>query len=151
MTIVRGRWLVPLLGLLLTMLTAPSALAHCQVPCGIYDDGARVKALMEDATTIEKAITEMTALANKRDVQSQNQFTRWVVTKESHASHIITVMAEYFLAQRVKPGEDYDKKLREHHAVIVAAMKAKQNSDLATVKALNEAIAKLTVYYHIHE
>ncbi|GAA5192156.1 superoxide dismutase [Ni] [Ferrimonas gelatinilytica] len=151
MTIVRRRWLMPMMAVLLSVLTAPVALAHCQVPCGIFDDGARVKALMEDATTIEKAITEMNALASKRDVQSQNQFNRWVMNKESHASHIITVMAEYFLAQRVKPGEDYDKKLREHHAVILAAMKAKQSSDMAAVKALNDAIGKLTAYYHMHE
>ncbi|GAA4886171.1 superoxide dismutase [Ni] [Ferrimonas pelagia] len=147
----RLRTFLPVLGLLMVALASPSALAHCQVPCGIYDDGARVKAMMEDATTIEKAITEMNALAGKKDVQSQNQFTRWVMNKESHASHIITVMAEYFLAQRVKPGEDYEKKLKEHHAVILAAMKAKQSSDMNAVKALNEAIAKLTQYYHIHQ
>ena len=37
--------------------TAPRVLdAHCQVPCGIYDDPARIAELREDATTIEKAI-----------------------------------------------------------------------------------------------
>ena len=26
--------------------------AHCQIPCGIYDDHARVQAMLEDAATI---------------------------------------------------------------------------------------------------
>ena len=41
--------------------------AHCQVPCGIYDDQARIHQLEEDATTIAKAITEINALAGKHD------------------------------------------------------------------------------------
>jgi hypothetical protein len=28
--------------------------AHCQVPCGIYDDDGRIKRLREDVTTITK-------------------------------------------------------------------------------------------------
>ena len=28
--------------------------AHCQVPCGIYDDDGRIKTIKEDATTIRK-------------------------------------------------------------------------------------------------
>ena len=34
---------------------ASAAFAHCQVPCGIYDDGARIAQMKEDAATIEKA------------------------------------------------------------------------------------------------
>ena len=52
---------------------------------------------------------------------------RWVQNKESHAQKIITTMADYFLTQRVKPSqEDYADRLAKHHAVILAAMKAKQ-------------------------
>ena len=29
--------------------------AHCQIPCGIYDDHARVQSMLEDAATIEKS------------------------------------------------------------------------------------------------
>jgi nickel superoxide dismutase len=39
--------------------------AHCQVPCGIYNDEARVERLREDAQTIAKAIEQMTELAGK--------------------------------------------------------------------------------------
>ena len=30
--------------------------AHCQIPCGIYDDHARVQSMLEDAATVEKSI-----------------------------------------------------------------------------------------------
>ena len=55
---------------------------------------------------------------------------------------------DYFLTQRVKPHpEDYADRLVKHHAVIVAAMKAKQNADAAHADAL-EALAP---YYPEHE
>jgi nickel superoxide dismutase len=138
---------------LLLILALPQALyAHCQVPCGIYDDHARVQAMLEDVVTIDKAVKEMNALADKKDVQSQNQMTRWVMNKESHAQKIISTMADYFLTQRVKPGQkDYAERLAKHHAVILAAMKAKQNSDAATVKSLEKAVQALAPYYPEHK
>lgn len=133
---------------------APRADAHCQVPCGIYDDAARIKFLKEDATTIAKAITNIVELSGKHDPQAFNQAARWVATKEDHASHIISVVSEYFLTQKVKPaapGSDgydgYLKKLADHHAVMVAAMKTKQQADPAAVEALNKAIDALAKHY----
>jgi len=134
-----------------------NANAHCQVPCGIYDDPARVTAMHEDAKTIEKAVAQINELAGRKDAQSQQQMARWVMNKESHASNIIDVMATYLLTQRVKRAAEGDKgrdaylrKLADHHAVIVAAMKAKQNADPATVEALKKAITGLEQYYHKH-
>lgn len=149
---------VLILGALITTviwgLRMEPASAHCQVPCGIYDDPARITHLKEDATTITKAITNVIELAPKQDAQSLNQATRWITTKEEHASDIMTVVAEYFLAQRVKPvapgAEGYDaylKNLADHHAVIVAAMKTKQQCDLATAAALDKAIDALAKHY----
>lgn len=47
-------------------ITLVSAWAHCQIPCGIYDDAARFKALAEHITTIEKSITEIGTLEQVR-------------------------------------------------------------------------------------
>ncbi len=143
---------------LTVLFTASDLQAHCQVPCGIYDDGARVTELREDAKTIGKAIVKIGELAGKQDAQSSNQLTRWVTNKEKHASNIIEVVAEYFLAQRVKPvaeGADghaaYLEQLGDHHAVIVAAMKTKQKADGGTVDALNAALDVLGSHYkHDH-
>ena len=118
--------------------------AHCQVPCGVYGDQRRFEEMLEDTTTIAKAITEIRGLAEKHDALSHNQLARWVVTKEAHASNSQKIIAEYFMTQRIKPtSEDYVKQLTAAHAVMVAAMKCKQNVDPATAKALEKAILDL--------
>ena len=128
--------------------------AHCQVPCGIYDDAARITAMREDATTITKAMDQIRQLAGKHDALAFNQASRWVMTKENHASHVIEVVSEYFLTQKVKPvavGADgyaaYLKKLADHHAVMAAAMKTKQTVDPAAAASLNAAINALAKHY----
>lgn len=138
----------------LAVLAPALASAHCQVPCGIYDDGARIDRMFEDATTIEKAMTQIAELAGNIDAQSLNQATRWIMTKEQHASNIISVVSEYFLTQKLKPaaagaeGRDaYLAALADHHAVMRAAMKAKQSTVLADARALREAIAALATHY----
>jgi nickel superoxide dismutase len=122
--------------------------AHCQIPCGIYDDHARVHALMEDAATVEKSVTLINELSGKTDPQSQNQLIRWVYNKEVHAQKIIATITDYFLTQRVKPSQsDYLERLQKHHAIILAAMKAKQNSDAESVETLKQAIQGIASYY----
>lgn len=132
----------------LSTVTPQNASAHCQVPCGIYDDHARVDGMLEDAATVEKAVKLMAELSGKTDVQSQNQLIRWVTNKELHAQKIISTSTDYFLTQRVKPKqEDYLERLRKHHAVILAAMKAKQSSDAEAAMALTKALQALIPYY----
>lgn len=88
-------------GLLLFAIVVGIVNCHCQVPCGIYDDSARVAALYEDATTITKAMNEINIIHQKSELTAldYNQLVRWIQTKENHASNIITVSAEYFLVQ----------------------------------------------------
>merc|ERR1712178_342067 len=81
---------------------ALGARGHCQVPCGIFDDPARVAGLKEDAATIRKAMVQIEELQGNGDALSFNQATRWVMTKEDHASAIIDKVGNYMLAQRVK-------------------------------------------------
>jgi nickel superoxide dismutase len=124
-----------------TLAIAKFAVAHCQVPCGIYGDQRRFETMLEDTATIAKGITEINGLASKSDALSKNQLTRWVNTKEDHASNTQKIIAEYFMAQRIKPGSDgYAKKLAAAHAVMVAAMKCKQTVAPASAKALQKSI-----------
>ena len=121
---------------------------HCQVPCGIYDDHARVHAMLEDAQTVKKASEKVHALSGQLDGQSLQQLVRWVNNKESHAQKIITTVCDYYLTQRVKPEQkDYVERLQKHHAVIIAAMKAKQNAGTEYASKLIEAIEDLMQYY----
>eukprot|EP00940_MAST-03C_sp_MAST-3C-sp2_P001467 g1467.t1 len=119
-------------------LTSTDVQNHCQVPCGIYDDEGRIKRIKEDATTIRKSMRQIEILrANEKDdALSFNQASRWVATKELHASHIISVVSEYFLTQKIKEVakddphyQDYLETLALHHSVMRAAMRAKQNVD----------------------
>lgn len=136
----------------LIVLLPALAAAHCQVPCGIYDDNARVVEMLEDVTTIQKAITEINKLAGKTDPQSINQQVRWVTNKEVHAQKIIETISNYFLTQRVKPSQkDYIERLKKHHRVILLSMKNKQQVSLETAKKLKAAVATLETYYpHSH-
>jgi len=129
------------------LLPQPSQ-AHCQIPCGIYDDHARVQSMLEDAATIEKSAKLIAELSGKSDAQSQNQLVRWVMNKEKHAQKIISTISDYFLTQRVKSSQkDYNERLVKHHAVIIAAMKAKQNAGIKYVRNLKESIEALLPYY----
>lgn len=112
-----------------------SVKAHCQVPCGIYDDQARIHMMEEHVTTIAKSITQLEAGAD------QNQSVRWVMNKEKHADEIIAIACQYFLAQRIKPGMDhYEENLKTLHEIIIYSMKSKQTTDIKNVVKLNELI-----------
>jgi len=125
-----------------------TAYTHCQIPCGIYDDYARVKSMLEDTATVEKSIKMIGELVGKSDAQSQNQLVRWVINKEKHAQAIISTICDYFLTQRVKPSQkDYTDRLKKHHAVIIAAMKVKQHADGKYAKTLKESIEALLPFY----
>ena len=42
--------------------TASTAAAHCQIPCGIYDDELRVQLIEEHITTVEKSMKQVAEL-----------------------------------------------------------------------------------------
>ena len=50
--------------------------SHCQLPCGIYDDHARVHSMLEDADTIQKTVILIKENSGKNDAQSNNQLVR---------------------------------------------------------------------------
>ena len=126
---------------------APSvALAHCQVPCGIYGDQLRFEQLLEDAKTIAKAQAQLNELLaeGQPTAQSVNQMARWVMTKEEHAGRVQDTMQAYFLAQRIKADSPrYVEQLKATQTLITSPMKCKQSADGTTAKALEEAIFDL--------
>lgn len=134
----------------LTALLAVSAGAHCQIPCGIYDDAARIALMKEHVTTIEKSMIEIAQLSPD-SAQNINQLVRWVNNKEDHADKLTEIVTYYFMAQRIKPGTDhYDDQLKTLHKMMIASMKAKQTVDLEQVKTLRALIAEFESLYHTH-
>ena len=130
--------------------------AHCQVPCGIYDDARIIIEIEEHIRTIDKAMNNIIELTsrNKNNAQEMNQLVRWINTKEEHAQKIQNILMEYFLAQRIKP-----KKLNEDgftqyvnltticQNIIFTSMKIKQSVDLLHLEELKILIDDLVKLY----
>ena len=135
-------------------LTASNAYAHCQIPCGIYDDETRFKLLDEYVTTIEKAMKMIGELSAEKPL-NYNQIVRWVENKDHQADEFSEIVTYYFMAQRVKPvdeksGEAYSKyvgELTSLHEMIVYSMKAKQTTDLENVARLRALIKQFKESY----
>jgi nickel superoxide dismutase len=129
--------------------------AHCQIPCGIYDDVLRVLSMEEDIATIQKSINSIQELGDsEKSIQNQNQLVRWVNNKESHAQKIQDVISEYFLAQRIKPKSSIDKEYDKYvqlstscQKIIFYAMKCKQNVDTQYVEKLSAGLESLVDVY----
>lgn len=142
--------------LLVTVSCAGGALAHCEIPCGIYDDEARLVEIGEHITTIEKSMNMIGKLSAGSEID-YNQIVRWITNKEEHAEAIQHVVWQYFMTQRVKPVaagsegyEAYVTKVTLLHGLLVHAMKAKQSTDLETVGRLRELLAEFSEPYGAH-
>jgi nickel superoxide dismutase len=134
----------------LLLLAATLASGHCQIPCGIYGDDTRFTLLLQNAATIRKSAASIDELAEK-DPLNHNQIVRWVNNKEKHADEIIDICANYFLAQRIKDGQEaYDAKLKLIHGIIVAAMKTKQSLESENIDTLEANIKAFQVVYTGH-
>ncbi|MEN8192811.1 MAG: superoxide dismutase [Ni] [Bacteroidota bacterium] len=136
-----------------------STFAHCEIPCGIYEDSLRVSLIKEHVTTIEKSIKMISELS-KEDSPNYNQIVRWVMNKEKHAKEIQEIVSQYFLHQRVKitdssNKEQYNKyvqQLKSLHEIAVYAMKTKQSTDATNIEKLRKSIKSFEeVYFHSHE
>ena len=135
--------------------TALPAAAHCQIPCGIFDDELRVQLIEEHITTVEKSMKKIVALG-AADPIDYNQLVRWVVNKEEHAREIQDIVTAYFMAQRIKPAVDHDdtKAMNEYmhklailHAIQIHAMKAKQSTDLGEIENLRKLVTQFRKAY----
>jgi nickel superoxide dismutase len=136
--------------LALVLLAPGRALAHCEVPCGIYGDAMRIEMLREHVTTIEKAMQQIAALSDEDD-EDYNQIVRWVTNKEKHAEELQHIVSQYFLHQRIKPtgvaDAGYVKKLVLLHEMLVEAMMTKQTLDTEHTTRLRELITEFSEAY----
>jgi len=129
------------------LLWSAGAAAHCEIPCGIYDDHLRVHLIAEDATTIEKAMKQIVDLGKEKAI-NYNQLVRWISNKEEHATRIQHTVAQYFMTQRIKPDQEkYLEKVAVLHQILIAAMKCKQTTDLDQVATLRSLLKKFEALY----
>jgi len=138
------------------LFSAQQASAHCEIPCGIYNDSLRITLLYEHITTIEKSMNEIIALEKSGD--NQNQLVRWVINKEEHAKKMQEVISQYFMHQRIKPvgvgeigRERYLKQLELMHRLSIYAMKSKQTTNLELIGQMQETLHLFEHAYFIGE
>jgi nickel superoxide dismutase len=132
--------------------------AHCQVPCGIYDDQTRFVLLRECITTIEKSMSEINELS-KDPAANINQLVRWVNNKDEQADQFTQIITYYFLTQRIKIVDEsdkeeyisYQKKVTLLHQLTVYAMKCKQTTDLQNVEKLKTLLTGFENIYFTPE
>jgi len=145
--------------LITQFISTQSVFAHCEIPCGIYEDTLRISLISEHITTIEKSMKMINELS-KEATPNYNQLVRWVVNKEEHAKKIQEIVSQYFLHQRVKIAASSDKEkyakyvslLTTLHEISVYAMKAKQSTDMTNIKKLRDSVdAFEKVYFHSHK
>jgi nickel superoxide dismutase len=130
------------------------ASAHCQIPCGIYNDQMRFDMLNEDIATIEKSMISITNLSANETID-YNQLVRWIDNKEEHAQKFMDIVTAYFMAQRIKPVDpadaaahaDYLKKVELLHNMLVYAMKCKQTTDPGNTAKLTELVKEFHDLY----
>jgi nickel superoxide dismutase len=131
------------------------AFAHCQIPCGIFDDELRVQLIEEHIGPVEKSMKKIAEIGGAKSVD-YNQLVRWVENKEVHAEEIQEIVTAYFMAQRIKPPKNdgdekatkaYLHKLALLHAIQIHAMKAKQSTDLGQIATLRDLAAKFRTAY----
>jgi len=140
--------------LLVASLATPPARAHCQIPCGIYGDARQFEILEEHAATIEKSMIEIVALS-AASPPDYHMIARWTANKEEHAAKIQEIVSSYFLTQRVTSADpadepafaDYVRHTTLLHQMLVAAMKAKQTTDIAHVATLRALAAAYQDHY----
>ena len=142
------------IALVLLVFSSVSVFGHCEIPCGIYGDEERFKAIAEDLKTIEKSMIQIQYLSSDPN-NHMNQLVRWVNNKEKHADHIRDTVARYFLVQRIKvpaagdaaAEEVYSQKLSLLHKMVVSAMKCKQTVDTENVKNLHKYLDQFQKLY----
>ena len=136
-----------ILTLIFSGISTNNALAHCEIPCGIYGDSVRVVLLYEHIQTIEKSMNQINELSAQGE-KNYNQLVRWVINKEEHANEMQEIISQYFLHQRIivkDPSQTeeyakYIKQLTQLHQLLVYAMKAKQGTDLAVIDKMRAVL-----------
>ena len=77
------------------------------------------------------------------------------MNKEDHAKQLQEIVTQYFMHQRIKPAtstdaeeyKEYLHKLELLHRMLVAAMKAKQSTDLVHVETLRNLLKEFNEAY----
>lgn len=123
--------------------------AHCQMPCGIYHDEMVFNQIDQYIETMYKGMTE---LKNSKfsSPLDRNNFIRWVALKESASDEMATLITQYFLQQKIKPGEpDTAKRLISAHKMLFELTAIKQNVDIKMIEDFADEWENFKLMFHV--
>jgi nickel superoxide dismutase len=114
--------------------------AHCDIPCGIYDPRDAIQA----AQTVIRMTELIQQLGEPKTIEQLNSFTRYVATKEEHATKakddILVIWTDYF-----KP--EHAKKWPNLHEKVWNACKlgsyVKQHVDMAKAQEFKKSLEEI--------
>ena len=149
-----ARYIVLAVLLLPIAISRNIAFAHCEIPCGVYDDEMRFDMIVEHIATVEKSMNTILEL-QEEERTNYNQLVRWVNNKENHADKIQNIICQYLMTQRVKPvgkednfkREIYVKQITLLHEMLILAMKMKQTTDLTHTAKLRSLLKEFKLVY----
>ena len=127
------------------MFKITTALAHCDIPCKIYDPMlAQVAAL--SVARVTDLILEIDP--GKNSLENQNQMARLVAEKEAQGrivkSEVNVIWGDYFKAPQISNFPEIHEVV---HSVMQAGSKCKQGVDKAGADALVEAVNKFAAIF----
>lgn len=124
-------------------------IGHCQMPCGIYHDEMVYDQIDQYVETMVKAISVMQDNPFKT-VQDRNAFVRWTMEKEKMSNEISFLITDYFLQQKIKPGEtDTAKRVLSAQQLLFYIVKIKQTADLDVINDFYQEWEKFKLMFHI--
>lgn len=137
------------IGLFAAVVNTSLLSAHCQMPCGIYHDDMVFDQIDQYVETMYKAISILKD--NKSQTpRDRNEFTRWVLQKETASDEVADTITTFFLQQKIKPGEqDTIKRITAAHKLLFLLVGIKQNVDLAIVEEFADQWEKFKLMFHV--
>lgn len=72
----KRKWVILIVAMAMVAFGAARVGAHCEIPCGIYDDQLRADLIAEHTTTIEKSMKKIVELSKQNPV-NYNQLIHW--------------------------------------------------------------------------
>jgi nickel superoxide dismutase len=123
--------------------------AHCQMPCGIYHDEMVFNQVDQYIETMYKGITELNTIKFSNP-KERNNFTRWVLLKETASDEMANLITQYFLQQKIKPDEpDTAKRLVSAHKMLFELTAIKQNVDLKMIETFADEWENFKQMFHV--
>ncbi len=121
-----------------TLAPTTVVLAHCDVPCGIYDPAGAQQA----ARTVARMVELIGQIdAGSTAVNDRNKFTRCVLVKEQHAElvkhEVQVIWSDYFKPEHLEANPDLHTKVWN---VLKLASKNKQSIDAEAAAQLEAAV-----------